>query len=190
MRYTDGQLITRTATHAKGFTGWHDGMYLICVRSNADVPDAFDDKAYLFEVTARKARFIMVSACTTHPGLDVLRNFRTKYNRAGAPVLMADQIVYNSHRFGKHQGKYDAYRQAKGFPYTRDQDGDSKAETFGPVFDNIIWANVHRAGQARTATQIHNWSAGCVVMPDPDKFDSFMTHMKRRPLSLCVLQQF
>jgi hypothetical protein len=190
MRYTDQQLIARVASTAKGFTGWHDGMYAVCVRSNADAPDRFDDKLYLFEAKAGKPQFIMVAGCTTHPGLDVLRNFARKYNPAGEPVMLADQIVYGSHAFGLHQGKYNAYRQVRPIPYVRDRDGDAKAETEGRVHNDIIMMNIHRASASRVSTNIVNWSAGCIVINDPARFNAFMTHMKRRPLSLCVLREF
>jgi hypothetical protein len=191
MSYTDDQLIDRVESNAKGFSGWKQGVYLITVRSAADIPDAFDDKAYLFECKADGERpsFVMVATCTTHPGVDVLQNFAKKYNPAGAPVLKSDQIVYKSHAHGKHKG-YAAYQQVKGFPYFRDKDRDKKAEEHAPEFADVIAANIHRANPNMVSQVIKNWSAGCIVMNDPARFKAFMSFMGQRPLSLAVLKQF
>jgi hypothetical protein len=190
-QYTDAQILARVESHAQGFAGWKQGVYLIAVRSLSDAPDAFDDKAYVFECDARGPRFFMVASCTTHPGVDVLKNFAAKYNKAGAPVLKSDHIVYDSHQHGLHQGKYAAYRQAKIFPYFRDTDRDNKAEEIGNVkTDQLIMANVHRANPNKESVVNHNWSAGCVVMSNPAKFAAFMAFMKKRPLTVCILKEF
>lgn len=191
MIYTDDQLISRTESVAKGFAGWKQGMYLIAVRSNPEIPDAFDDKAYLFECEkdGEKPEFLMVATCTTHPGVDVLQNFAKKYNKAGAPVLKSDCIVYNSHKYGTHT-KYAAYRQDKSFPYFRDTDGDKFAEEQAPEHSGVILANIHRANPNKTSVINKNWSAGCIVMNDPKKFLAFLAMMEKRPLTLCVLKQF
>lgn len=190
MLYSDRQLIERVE-RLGAFEGWKPGMYLICVRSAADVPDAFDDKAYLYRVEAgQRPKFVMVASCTTHPGVDVLQRFAAKYNPAGAPVLKSDQLVYGSHGFGKHKGQYDAYRQVKPMDYFRDTDRDPKAEEIGQVQNGIIFANVHRANAKRPSVINHNWSAGCIVMNDPAQFAAFMGHMNKQPLSVCILKQF
>jgi hypothetical protein len=194
MIYTDEQLINRVETKAAGFAGWKVGVYLVAVRSSDDIPDAFDDKAYVYECKKDGVRptFFMVASCTTHPGVDVLKNFAWKkgYNKAGAPLLKSDTIVYESHTHGKHKGTYYAYRQSKAFPYTRDTDKDVKAEEQGPVAVGNISAHVHRASEFKVSPKNINWSAGCIVMNDPNKFNAFMAFMAKRPLSLCILQQF
>lgn len=188
--YTDSQIVSRVESTAKGFTGWADGMYAICVRSNEDTVDRFDDKLYLFRAAGGKPVFVMVANCTTHPGADVLRNYARKYNPAGAPVMLSDQIVYRSHAYGLHQGKYAAYRQVKPIPYVRDRDGDLRAEDTGTVQRDIIMMNVHRASATRVSDRIVNWSAGCIVMNDPQAFKQFMDHMKKQPLTVCILKEW
>lgn len=190
MDYTDTQLIERVEGLA-GFKGWKPGVYLVAVRSSADIPDAFDDKAYVFEcVEGQKPRFFMVASCTTHPGVDVLQNFAAKYNAAGAPVLASDQIVYDSHLYGLHQGKYAAYRQSKPMDYFRDTDRDAKAEEIGNRQNGVVMANVHRASPDHESVINKNWSAGCIVMNNPAKFAGFMAFMNKRPLTVCILKQF
>jgi len=191
MKYTDTQLIDRVEAVAEGFKGWKAGDYLVTVRSAGDVPDAFDDKAYLFECKAdgQRPSFVMVASCTTHPGVDVLLHYASKYNAAGAPVLKADCMVYESHVFGLHKG-YAAYVQDKPFPYFRDKDGDKKAEEQAPEKLGVIAANIHRANPDRVSTVNVNWSAGCIVMNDPNRFKAFMGFMAKRPVSLCILKEF
>ncbi len=192
MKYSDDQLIARVESHAEGFTGWKAGCYLVAVRSNADVLDAFDDKAYLFECKAdgKKPDFKQVATCTTHAGSEGLKKYDTKYGLPGCAVLKANQIVYNSHVHGKHKGQYNAYIESKGFPYSRDKDRDGKAETNPPWLTNVIGANIHRASATKTSTINFNWSIACVVMNNPNEFDAFMAFMNKRPLSLCILQEF
>lgn len=188
--YTDMQLLSRVEKLG-AFEGWKAGVYLIAVRSAADVPDAFDDKAYVYECAeGQRPKFFMVASCTTHPGVDVLQNFAKKYNPAGAPVLKSDQIVYDSHVYGLHRSKYAAYRQVKPMDYYRDVDGDKKAEEQGAIGYGIIYANVHRANPNWESTINKNWSAGCIVMNNPQKFAAFMAFMNKRPLTVCILRQF
>jgi hypothetical protein len=191
MIYTDNQLIDRVESHAQGFTGWKKGVYLVGVRSSPDIPDAFDDKAYIFECEAdgQRPEFWAVATCTTHPGVDVLVNYATKYNAAGAPVLKSDTLVYNSHAYGTHKG-YAAYQQVKSFPYFRDRDRDHKAEEQAPEKAGLIAANVHRANANKVSTINKNWSAGCIVMNDPNRFQAFMNFMNKRPLTVAILRQF
>lgn len=191
MKYSDAALVARVEKLG-AFERWKAGMYLITVRSAADVPDAFDDKAYLFECKAdgQRPEFLRVASCTTHPGVDVLRRFRTHYNAAGAPVLKADQIVYESHAYGLHKGQYPAYKQVKAMDFYRDTDGDSKAEQLGPLQNGLIGANVHRANQKWKSSVNKNWSAGCIVLNDPVEFAAFMKDMAQRPLTVVILAEF
>lgn len=191
MQYSDQQLIDRVQSHANGFNGWEKGVYLIAVRSRADVVDVFDDKGYLFVCPADGGRpvFNSVVTCTTNAGSDGLRHFDDIYHLRGCAVLKSDQIVYNSHLKGLHKG-YVAYRQSKPFPYFRDPNKNDKAEEIGPEHNDIIFADVHRANPKRISTVIKNWSIACIVMNDPDQFNAFMAFMNGRPLSLCILKEF
>jgi hypothetical protein len=190
MRYTDNQLIERVETAALGFDGWKVGMYDIWVRSRADVMDAFDDKVYTFEVLRPDERpvFRMVCTGTSHAGSYGLKRFH-EYNRLGCAVLKSDVIVYNSHEYGRHKN-YIAYRQAKPFPYTRDNDRDDKAENYGQVYWDIIFANCHRAAQKGESTSIYNWSVACLVRNKAFQWYAWMDLMNKRPLSVSILNEF
>lgn len=192
MNYTDEQLIQRVESVAKGFEGWRKGVYDIWVRKN-DTPaemDQFNDKVYTFVVEQDGARpeFRMVCTGTSHAGSYGLKQFAA-YNRKGCAVLEADRIVYDSHAFGRHKN-YPAYRQAEPFPYYRDNDRDNLAEEIGEVYNDIIFANCHRAAQVGESTRIYNWSVACLVRNRSTQWNGWLAYMNKRLLSVCILKEF
>lgn len=191
MKYTDDQLIKRVETNARGFEGWKKGVYDIWVRrTEHDKMDAFDDKVYTFIVREPNGvpEFRMVCTGTSHAGSYGLKRFKD-YNPAGCAVLEADRIVYNSHQFGRHKN-YPAYRQAKPWPYYRDNDMDDKAEEIGPVHNDIIWANCHRAAAKGESTRIYNWSVACLVRNKANQWYAWLAYMDKRPLTVAILNEF
>jgi hypothetical protein len=79
----------------------------------------------------------------------------------------------------------------KGFPYHRDKNRDHKADEVGPVYKNIIAANVHRAGTESTI--IYKWSAGCLVTANLQKFLDFLDYMRSQGnplLTVCILKEW
>lgn len=190
MRYTDKQILDQVESRADGFTGWRKGVYDIWIRSAADIMDAFDDKVYTFycERKGERPEFRMVCTGTSHAGSYGLKKFHG-YNPDGCAVLKSNQIVYGSHRYGRHKN-YMAYRQAKSFPYYRDNDYDNKAEEIGEVRSGIIYANCHRAHSRHTSRRIYNWSVACLVRNRPNQFYGWLRYMNKRPLSVCILREF
>jgi len=190
MQYTDEQLIDRVQSKAKGFTTWKKGVYDIWVRSAADVMDAFDDKVYTFDVTAEGAlpEFRMVCTGTSNAGSYGLKNFED-YHQPGCAVLQSDRIVYNSHVYGFHKG-YRAYQQDKPFPYYRDSDRDDKAEETGPVYNDVIRADCHRASATGDSKIIYNWSVACLVRNRSSQWKGWFAYMDGRPLTVAILKEF
>ena len=190
MKYTDDQLINRVQTHADGFDGWRKGVHDIWVRSNADKMDAFDDKVYTFVALkdGETPEFRMVCTGTSNAGSYGLKHF-DKYNPKGCAVLESNRYVFESHFYGRHKN-YRAYRQGKGFPYYRDDDRDNRAEEIGQVYNDIIYANCHRAHARHTSTRIYNWSVACLVRNRPRQWRAWLTYMDRRPLSVAILREF
>ena len=185
MKYTDKQLLDRVKS-LPSFAGWPKGILDIWVRSKADKSDVFDDKVYTFDCTSGEPVFKMVCSGTSHAGSFGLLKFRT-YNPHGCAVLVADVITYNCYEYGLHKGK-PAYRQSKGIPYTRDNDKDLKAENYGKIYTNIIYANCHRAGWfSRT---IYNWSVACLVRNSFAQFSAWLKFMNKRSLSIVILSEF
>jgi len=171
------------------FKGWKIGIFDIWVRSTEDLYNQFDDKVYTFQCFEDNKRpsFMMVCTGTTNAGAQGLKNF-DEYNSKGCAILKADTIVYNSHVFGKHRGKYDAYIQNKSFPYFRDNDKDNLSEEIGVEYNNIIGANCHKAGEH--STQIDGWSLACLVRNQRKQYDAWLVFMNKRPLTVAILKEF
>ena len=186
--YKDTDLINRVES-LPSFKGWKKGKYCIMVRSNEDEYNKFDDKCYLFDVLVedQQPKFSAVYPITTNAGAQGLKQF-DKYNALGCAVLKSDVLIYGSHMPGKHKGKYDAYVQRVGFPYFRDGDKDNKAEEIGKEFNNIIGANIHKAGT--NSIQIDGWSVACLVFPRSNDFDKFMFWANKNNLNVVILNEF
>lgn len=191
-KYTDLQIIERVES-LPSFKGWKKGCYDIWIRSNEDEYNRFDDKAYSYEVLkeGERPKFIMVCTGTTNPGAQGLKHFE-KYNELGCGVALADYIGYNTHMFGLHgKSKVEAYIQVYNgiqYPYTRDNDKDQKSENYGKIYWNRIGLNDHPAGEE--STQIDGWSVACLVRNIKKQFKAWMKFMNKRPLSVCILNEW
>lgn len=187
--FTDVEVLNRISG-LSSFKGWPDGPMDVWIRSNADEFDAFDDKAFTYECygTDETPKFILGRNGTTNAGSYYLT--KKVGNPLGCAVLKSDEIVYNSHHYGSHRGK-PAYVQEKGFPYFRDKNQDHRADEVGRIYTDVIAANIHRAGS--NSTIIYNWSAGCMVTANLNKFLQFLEYMKSQgnpKLTLCILKEW
>jgi hypothetical protein len=189
-KFTDKEILDRVKS-LPSFRGFPVGVMDVWVRSKADEFDKFDDVCFTYECYGdeKEPRFIMRATGTTNAGAVGLKHF-AKYNSLGCAVLKADEIVYNSHNYGLHKGKYPAYRQAKGFPYHRDNDCDNKAEELGRVYYDIIFANCHTVGNNAVSYRIGGWSVACLVRQYNADHQAWLRFMNRRPLTVCILNEF
>lgn len=185
--FTDEEVLKRVS-QLPTFKGFPNGPMDVWIRSAADEFDTFDDKAFTYECygDTKTPKFIMARNGTTNAGSYGLKNF-DDYNHLGCAVLKSDVIVYDSHRYGLHKGK-PAYRQAKPFPYFRDSNRNDRAEELPPEYNDIIFANVHRAGV--DSTVIKNWSTACLVTANLNKFLTWLNWMNKRPLTVCLLKEW
>jgi putative chitinase len=186
--FTDEEVLARVAS-LPTFKGFPDGPMDVWIRSAADEFDSFDDKAFTYDCfgDTKPPKFIMSRNGTTNAGSAGLKHFED-FNPKGCAILKSDVIIYNSHTYGLHKGKKPAYIQAKGFPYFRDTDRDQRAEETGTEFNDIIGANLHRAGI--DSKKIDNWSVGCVVTANEAKFLAWLKWMNKRPLTVCILKEW
>ena len=186
--FTDEEVLARVAS-LPTFKGFPDGPMDVWIRSAADEFDSFDDKAFTYECygDTKPPKFIMARNGTTNAGSAGLKHFE-RFNRNGCAVLKSDVIVYNSHTSGRHKGKKPAYIQAKGFPYFRDTNRDQRAEETGSEFEDVIGANIHRAGP--DSKVINDWSVGCLVTANEAKFLAWLKWMNNRPLTVCILKEW
>lgn len=189
--YTDKQLIEKVEG-LESFKGWKKGVTDIWLRSSEDEFNKFDDKCYTFECIkdGEKPVFKMVCSGTTNAGSQGLLNFE-KYNKLGCAVACTGIIVYDSHIYGLHgKTKYPAYIQSMtvGFPYTRDNNRNKKAENYGKVYTDRIGMNCHKAGEA--TVDINGNSVACLVRNVMTEFDGWLKFMNKRPLTVVVLEEF
>ena len=184
--YTDKQILDRVMS-LPTFEGWPKERLDVWIRSNSDEFNKFDDKVYSFDCTSGTPEFKMVMTGTTNAGRVGLKNF-DKYKLSGCAVLKSDTIVYDSHVYGLHKGKYPAYVQNKPWPYYRDSDKDDRAEETGPEHNNIVGANCHSAGESSVV--IEDWSIACLVRNVKVKYNLWLTWMNKKPLTVCILKEF
>lgn len=185
--YSDKELINRVQ-QLKSFTRFPNGVLDIWVRSNEDAYNVFDDKVYTFDCSSGTPKFVMVCTGTTNAGAQGLKHF-DRYNKLGCAVLKSDEIVLDSHIFGKHKNKYFAYVQHKGFWYYRDSNKNNKADEYGKLYNDVIGANCHSAGWY--STLINGWSVACLVRNQKEQFNEWMRFMnKRKFLSVSILREF
>lgn len=123
---------------------------------------------------------------TTNAGSYGLLHF-DRYDHAGCAVLKSDVIVYSSHGYGLHHGK-PAYIQRRAFPYFRDANRNRRAEELPPEHNDLIGANIHRAGQ--NSTVIGKWSTACLVTANLPQFVTWLDHMEKRLLTVTILKEW
>lgn len=177
-KYTDKELLTRVKA-LPSFVKVPENYWLLGVRSIDDETDKFDDKFYLW----KGEQFIMVTTGTTNKGLK------------GTAVMMDDNWMYNSYRYGLHRGKMKAIRQVKGVPYYRDKNFDGKTNQLGQVYNDLIYMNIHGATYIEGSDQILNkigpWSEGCQVLNNNDHFEKIVELVRpQKIVTYCLIKEF
>ena len=209
--YTDEQLLN----HIKGlpdFKGFPKGRFILGVRSNEDTPDVMDDKFYEFENIVdvmhsdiSRMKFIRVLTGTTNSGGKQLKGGFKAFNKYGSAVLKANKWYYNVWMYGLHRGKMPALRQ-RGATVTvyRDGDMDGKAEEIGTPITGWFGINYHtntynfsKANLKIFKWFIGNWSAGCQVANDREKYFEQMDYYRQayadrsqKFVTYCLINEF
>lgn len=154
---------------AEGYKGIPDEYYLVGIRSKEDKPDNFDDLIYLMN----GEQPIMMFNGTTHTGTYGLQNF-SLWNSKGTAVLKSNQWHYNIWAKGLHKGKMKALVQVNKAYFYRDNNKDSKVDEKGTLYFEKAGLNFHTVSYNKLtnyfAKLIGQWSVGCVVVPDVDKY--------------------
>lgn len=172
--YTDKELIDRMKS-LPSFLYVPKTPHVIVVRSSEDVPDAYDDKLYLFI----GEKCVDVMSCTSNSGIYGLRNF-LKWNRKGTAVIKFDEIYYNSFMKsdGKHvrhhNGKMQNLRQIAPLKYYRDSNGDNKINETGRIYEannsTNVHANSYKHKKGIISWAIGKWGTGCTVVNNLTKY--------------------
>ncbi len=137
-------------------------FHIIGIRSNANVPNKFDDAICLIEDDT-----ISWFSCTTNPGTYWLQNL---LNPKGAALLKPNQYL-DAYKLALHQGKYKALCQRKSVVVYRDSNKNGFAEETALIDNGLFGINIHRANPLLMSLIIDKWSAGCQVLNDPKQFD-------------------
>jgi len=189
--YTDEQLLNRVKS-LDTFVSIPEGFWIIGVRSNEDEPNIFDDKFYVYKGSA----FFSVMSGTTNPGVTILKN-HAKYNSQGAAILASDRWYYNVWKYGLHRGKMPALLQLGAQVYVyRDGDKDNKSEELGQAKAGFYGINFHLNSYDLKSkikkTQINDWSAGCQVPNDSEKYTAVIDAIKKenKLVTYCLINEY
>lgn len=197
--YTDDELLERVK-QLPNFLRIPKEIWILGVRSMADLPGKFDDKFYVFD----GEKNIMVLTGTTHPGLTILKHFE-KYNSLGAAVVKSDEWYYGLWKYGMHKGKIPALLQlGSEISVYRDGDKDGHVEETGAVHRGYYGINFHTNTYDLSddntkidVLDIGAWSAGCQVPNERDKYVELMKIIKRKHenkiqtlYTYCLIKEF
>lgn len=190
--YTTKQILDKVKS-LSSFVHIPSGVWLVAIRSNENEPNAFDDKIYQF----RGEKFIQVTTCTCDPGSTGLIDWK-KYQRDGIAVVKSEEWYYDLWQYGMHKGKTPALRQVNKIKYYRDNNGNSKAESIGKLYNGIIGINFHsvtyvNSPEARKkikGVKVGTWSLGCIVADKVSEYDIMLNRMLEGKISFCLIDEF
>lgn len=199
-KYTDEELL-KHVKNLPSFNGFPEGRWILGVRSNEDETNVYDDKFYEYE----GEKFIRVLTGTTNPGAKILKGGFKSFNKYGAAVLKANEWYYDVWKYGLHRGKMPALRQrgAKVLVY-RDGNLNGKAEEIGKPISGWYGINYHtntydfsKKSLKILRWTIGNWSAGCQVPNDRQKYVDQMNWYrdaynsgKQKYVTYCLIDEF
>ena len=152
-------------------------LNLVACRSPSRESGKFDD---VFHVIYRMGdRYIQESyPCTTDAGLYWMRN---PSRVEGTAILVAGQYR-NVYKLDLHAGKYLALCQRNGpvrvyRDNNRDHILDHDPET---IQEGYFGINIHRAARSSVVEDVGKYSAGCMVIQEPDDFDRLIALAKKQ----------
>lgn len=168
--------------HKLGYQ-WLD-FQIIGIRSNANIPNKFDDLIGLVENNT-----ITWFTGTTNPGTHWLKNL---LNKAGTALLKPGQYL-DTYKLDLHQGKYLALCQRKPVTVYRDGDKDDIAEETKVTQTGLFGINIHRANPSVLSQLIDKYSAGCQVLNNPTDFNYLIKRCqesKLKDFNYTLLKEF
>ena len=158
-----------------GFVVFKDNNHdinLIAARNLNGRPNKFDDVLHvIFKEDHLFHHYEFV--CTTDPGL---YHLHSPSRVAGTAIVKHDQQVRSGFTFGQHKGQYDCLVPTKPIPVWRDHNKDNNLDHQGNYTSSAI--QIHRASAWRRSSLVNKWSAGCIVIADPESFSVFMNLMR------------
>ena len=137
---------------------------------------------------------IMITTCTTVPGLPALKGGFKKYNSKGAAVVCENIWMYNAFKKGLHAGRMLCLRMIKKVWSTRDGNLNSIAEEYGEkTFANVA-CNFHAADWKRFSKIVRffigHWSYGCIVCNNRQEYNEILDIVGDLPVSIVIIPEF
>ena len=151
-------------------------LNIVGIRTAETESNQFNDWITMFHKRASGVWAFYTFQATTDPGLFWRQN---PENINGVAILKPNQWK-GMWTLGKHQGKYEAFVQAKPITVYRDSNKNSTLDTKLKEDTGIFGINGHRAKENGTSTNVDKWSAGCQVWADSDDHDFAMVLAKRQ----------
>jgi hypothetical protein len=169
----------------KGYV-FHEGKYganLGALRNkDTQTVDEFNDRLFVAYLDAFLNKHLLIFSGTTKPGLTSLQG--VPMNKNGTFILCPGQYL-NCWKVGYHHEsdpvkRYEAYQQIgpKVFKGWRDNDKDGKFDYSGPVYDDVLGLNGHRAGVNDT-TKVGPYGFACQVVQDDKEHAIWLAVGKR-----------
>lgn len=191
--YTNRELLEKVKS-LPSFKEIPKGYWILAIRSKEDLFNVFDDVYFLFKGEEQ----ILKGSCTTNPGGPALLGGFKKYNKEGAAVIKSDEWYYDVYSYGLHNKKMPALRQIKPMKYFRDGNLNKKVEEQGKIFEGNFSTNFHFNSYSvfdgiKNAIQrfIGEWSYGCIVANEEDKYEKLIELTKKeKSVSLCLIKEF
>lgn len=155
------------------------GLNIYAIRSKNSKSNAFDDIGGIAYIDENLKQTHFNFAITTDPGKYYLQN---PLNKNGTIIMVPNQYI-EVYGEGKHNGKYECFKQHKPMQYVRDNDRNDILN-FDLYRDpelkkkHAFWGmngtNLHRASEWQIIKWIERYSAGCQVVQDPKIFNKLI----------------
>jgi len=145
------------------------------MRAKNSKSDTFDDLGWCAYIDENNTPQIQFFWCTTDPGKYWLQN---PMKEEGCAIMVPNQYK-EVLGVGKHNGKYECFKQLGPMSYVRDNNKDTildfslyrdPEKRKKALFWAIINSNVHRASEFHNVPIIGRYSASCQVVQNPQTF--------------------
>lgn len=142
---------------------------LFGIRTAERVSDTFNDAVGALFLEDGTWQMIVYDG-TTDPGL---LSRLEPVNERGCAILVPGQHK-GAFKLGYHKGKYRALVQNNPLPLYRDNNLDEVIDDVGEARYEMAGINLHRANAKFKSKLNQNYSAGCVVIADPNDFNELL----------------
>lgn len=149
-------------------------LNLFVVRANTGFTNTFDDIAGVFYKNAKDIWTLKKWDCTVDPGRYYLENLM---NPKGTGIIVPNQYL-EVYEIGLHKGE-NALVQRGNLSVYRDKNKDLTYNKDPKTIETGLFAiDIHNANNLQKSTYVNNWSAACVVLPDPNEHKELMSLAK------------